>query len=209
MLEEGELVFDDFDSLAPLKITRLLRCQQITGGFLPTGRMVGQEPEYADPFDETNPKLATMLDLTEDVYVGKTIIWARFRHEIAIISSALRKTGAEVVELHGGVSREDRQKAIDSFQDPDGARYLIGNQAAGIGITLTAAEYVFYYSNSFSGDERRQTEDRVHRIGLRHPVVYIDLEAIDTVDGRIREVLKSTAEMASFITEGIREKERK
>lgn len=211
MLEEGELVFDDFESLAPLQITRLLRCQQITGGFLPTGRIVGQEVEYVEPFDESNPKMATLLDLTDDVYVGKTIIWARFRHEIAMIAASLRGrlpvSKDTVVELHGGVSREDRQKAIDSFQDPDGARFLVGQQAAGIGITLTAAEYVFYYSNSFSSDERRQTEDRVHRIGLHHPVVYIDLEAVGTVDERIREVLKSSADMASFITEGIREKE--
>jgi SNF2 family DNA or RNA helicase len=180
--KEGVLEFDDFRLLTPLQITRLLRCQQITGGFLPTG-----EQGVARPLKD-NPKLDLMLELIED-HPGQTIIWARFRAEITAIVSKLKETygGDSVVEYHGGVPANKRPGMIKIFQASK-ARFLVGQQASGVGIDLYAAETVFYFSNDFSYDHRYQSEDRCHRIGLLHPVLYIDLIANDTMDERIRWV---------------------
>ena len=180
--KEGVLEFDDFRLLTPLQITRLLRCQQITGGFLPTG-----EQGVARPLRE-NPKLDLMLELIED-HPGQTIIWARFRAEIAAIAARLKEAYGcdQVVEYHGGVPSNKRPWIIKAFQTGK-ARFLVGQQASGVGVDLYAAEIVFYFSNDFSYDHRYQSEDRCHRIGLLHPVLYVDLIANDTMDERIRWV---------------------
>ena len=180
--KEGVLEFDDFRLLTPLQITRLLRCQQITGGFLPT-----EEQGVARPLKE-NPKLDLLLELIED-HPGKTIIWARFRAEITAIVNKLKEIYGHdsVVEYHGGVPANQRPEMVKRFQEGK-ARFLVGQQASGVGIDLYAAETVFYYSNDFSYEHRYQTEDRCHRVGLKHPVLYIDLIANDTADERVRAV---------------------
>ena len=79
-------------------------------------------------------------------------------------------------------------------------RCFIGNaQAAGIGLTLTAAETVIYYSNSFDLDHRLQSEDRAHRIGTKRNVVYIDLAAEDTVDEKIATNLQRKKVVAAAV----------
>jgi hypothetical protein len=67
-----------------------------------------------------------------------------------------------------------------------------------------------YFSNTFSYEQRYQTEDRVHRIGLKHSVLYIDLEAVDTVDERIRDVLmRSTATADEVLGDSVRKTKEK
>ena len=190
-----------FQVLAPLQLTRLLRAQQILGGFLPDDQTEVGEPSGRPLPSGQNPKMDTLLDLIDD-YPGKMIVWARFRYEIQEIVRRLRaKYGNKaVVEFHGSVSRDDRVAAVDQFQDPDsGVRFLVGQQASGIGVTLTAAETVVYYSNTFSYEQRYQSEDRCHRISLCHPVVYVDLEMAGTVDERIRDVLERARQTADSI----------
>jgi SNF2 family DNA or RNA helicase len=118
-----------------------------------------------------------------------------------MIAAALKPLG--VVEYHGGTKEKDRETAIDSFQEGD-ARVFVGNPAAaGTGLTLHAAETAIYFSSSYSLEERLQSEDRCHRIGLRHPVVYIDLVATGTIDERISSALQSKRGTAEEILGGI------
>ena len=212
---------------AAIVLTKLLRLQQIVGGFVAVERTEEQEETFAqlmeriaagedfvkddlEPHLETvaidgpNPKVDALLELAEDVE-GKILIWARFRPEIEAISTALRgRFGEEsVVEFHGGVSEDDRTRARRSFQDAtSGVRFFVGNQqTGGLGLTLTEAQTVVYYSNSFSLEERLQSEDRAHRSGLRHSVTYVDLVAKDTLDTKlILPALRGKREIANVVT---------
>lgn len=150
------------------------------------------------------------------------IVWARFRPEIAAIAAALReKYGKDsVVEYHGGVGNDARADAVNRFQgrraiiDPvthsrtgweeipaeQRARFFVGQpHSGGIGITLTAAQYVIYYSNDYSLETRLQSEDRAHRIGQRHNVTYVDLIAQRTIDEQILDVLLDKSKIASQV----------
>jgi SNF2 family DNA or RNA helicase len=193
VLKDGVIEFDDFRMLNPLQITRLLRCQQIVGGFLPAEHPL-DDPESARLISEKNPKLDLLFSLMED-HPGKTVVWARFRAEIRAIVKRLKEAydPKSVVELHGGVNLKNRRESQLRFQSDPSCRFIVGQQASGVGIDLFEAEVVYYYSNSFSYKDRYQTEDRAHRIGLKHPVIYIDLVAYDTVDERIREVLRKSS----------------
>jgi len=195
MDEEGLCTFDDLDVIAPSQLVKLLRLQQITGGFLSDGE------DNLIPL-EVNPKLKYLIEAVKNDYIGKTIIWARFRFEIAMIVFALQNEFGHkaITEVHGGVIGSQRTENVATFQENDKCKFLIGQQQSGIGITLTKAEYIFYYSNPFSYEQRYQSEDRSHRIGTERPPTYIDLIMKDTVDERVVQVLKKSKRLADIVT---------
>ncbi len=173
-LSSGELV------TANLAMVRLLRLQQISCGYIPVG-----EDEPVHRIEGKNPR-AELLEELIDSSSEKTIIWARYKLDIELIESIMRKKNSRhFVTYTGDTSDEDRIKAKQDFQLGD-AQFFIGTPAAaGIGLTLHAAHNVIYYSNSFNLRERVQSEDRAHRDGLKHSVTYTDILGMNTVDKSI------------------------
>ena len=94
-----------------------------------------------------------------------------------------------------------RQDNIAQFQQKNSpTRYFVGNpQTGGYGITLTAANTVVYYSNSYDLEKRLQSEDRAHRIGQTGSVTYVDLIAEGTIDEKIVKSLRSKINIANEI----------
>jgi SNF2 family DNA or RNA helicase len=210
-------------------LVQMLRLQQIVGGFVGgvTKNVTASDEKYLDAMMEddssipgslrttatlptatkiagTNPKLNALVELAQDT-PGKMIVWSRFRAEIDIIVKALRKSWGHdsTVEFHGGRTPDERADARRRFQDQgSGVRFFVGNQAAGgLGITLTAAETVIYYSNSFSLEDRLQSEDRAHRIGQENTVTYVDIVAKDTIDTKkILVALRNKQNLANQVT---------
>jgi hypothetical protein len=175
---------------APEAITRLLRLQQITCGWFPTENGV-------EPIENKNLRLEALKEILGDIN-SKVIIWARFKADLKAIEAAL---GDLAVSYHGEVSNDDREAAVYRFQNDDSIRYFIGQpQSGGIGLTLTAADYVVYYSNSFDLEIRMQSEDRCHRIGTKNNVTYIDIEARKTIDSKIIKALREKKSLADIIT---------
>lgn len=185
---DGALTMDEFTALT--KITKL---QQITSGFVlhpATGVMALS--------DECQGRLALLMSVVEDS-PGQIIVWAAFREEIDRIGKALAAAGESFVQYQGGMSQDEMAHAVDAFQSRV-ARVFVGNaKAGGTGITLTAAETVVYYSNTYSLGERLQSEDRAHRIGTKHTVRYIDIAAEDTIDERIAAALQSKSDLLAAI----------
>lgn len=200
MEEQLRLELPDGQAVPVTALASLVKLQQITSGFVlspGTGETI-----Y---IGEKNPRLAALLDLVEDVD-GQFIVWARFKEELLTIAAALRQAGMAVVEYHGSVSDADRIDAVDAFQNGS-ARVFVGQpQSGGIGLTLTAAETVIYYSNDFNLETRLQSEDRAHRIGTRRNVVYIDLVAAETIDETISRALQRKTDVAANILGDIRNK---
>ena len=102
---------------------------------------------------------------------------------------------------YGDVSNDAREQAVTQFQENPNIKYFIGQpQSGGIGLTLTAANYAVYYSNSFDLEQRIQSEDRCHRIGTKNNVTYIDIEARGSVDTKIIKALRNKKNIADIIT---------
>jgi hypothetical protein len=82
---------------------------------------------------------------------------------------------------------------VREFQDPDSElRFFVGNpRTGGYGLTLTAADTVVYFSNSFDLEVRLQSEDRAHRIGQTKSVTYVDLFVPGTIDEKIVKALRA------------------
>jgi len=196
--EDYLLEVGDEDIPVPLVLTQLLRFQQLTGGHL------GQEDGSALPINSNgSPKLKAMLEdielLPED---EKVIIWARFRPEIESIVDALQQAHGKgsAGGYYGDVSQSERAELIERFTQGD-LRFFVANaQCAGMGLNLTSASTVYYFSNTFALEERLQSEDRCHRIGQKRNVVYKDLVCIGTVDEKVHLALKKKKDVADIIT---------
>lgn len=118
---------------------------------------------------------------------------------VSLALAALAAAKITYAEYHGGISTKDRETAVDAFQSGK-ARAFVGHPAAaGVGLTLTAAQTAIYFSNGFSLEQRIQSEDRCHRKGTRTNIVYIDLVAENTIDESIASALVKKINMASAI----------
>ena len=173
-------------------MTQLLRMQQVLSGHTKT--------DGGDLIDIKDNRLDELMACLEESE-GKAIIWSRFRYDVKRISQALiKRHGAEsTVTYFGDTSDEDRTQGIERFQNGN-ARFFVGNpQTGGYWITLTAAQNVIYFSNSFDLAVRMQSEDRAHRIGQNKSVTYVDFIADGTIDERIVEALRNKMDIASEV----------
>jgi len=175
-------------------LTQIMRLQQICCGFL--------QPDEGEIEPIDNNRLKELLEITEELQ-GKAIIWASYTYGIQQIASALRdRFGPEAVATYYGATPQDeRQDIVDRFQDPDSAlRFFVGQPlTGGYGITLTAANTVIYYNNSYDLAIRLQSEDRAHRIGQQNKVTYIDLVSPGTIDEKILKALREKINLAGEV----------
>jgi len=171
-----------------------MRLQQICCGFL--------QPDEGEIELLENNRLKELLEITDELQ-GKAIIWASYTHDIQQISSALRdRFGPEAVATYYGATPQDeRQEIVNKFQDKGSPlRFFVGQpRTGGYGITLTAANTMIYYSNSYDLEIRLQSEDRAHRIGQANKVTYIDLVSPNTIDEKILKALRGKIDLAGKV----------
>lgn len=184
-LASGEIVY------AAQVLQRMTRQQQVACGYV--GVEAG-EPVRIIP--GPNPRLEALKEVLEQ-YPGPTIIWCRFTKDIDLIMDLL---GDKAVRYDGSVTNADRDEGKRRFMSGE-AEYFVGNpKAGGRGLTLHRAKNVVYYSSYFGLEVRQQSEDRAHRIGLEHPVTYIDIVGEETVDEKVITALRSGMNIANMIT---------
>lgn len=189
-------------------LERMLRLQEIAGGIITFER----NPDIYDvsKFDHVripgkNPKIEELLAIAEENDVS-TIVWCRFIEEIHMVTEALREKYGDdqVVQIYGAIDEDTRWANVSDLFQSKKARFLVGNAATGgVGLNMTAAELVVYYSNSFSFTDREQSEDRAHRIGQTKSVTYIDLIAEGTVDAVVVEALRGKRDVSEFVRASI------
>jgi SWI/SNF-related matrix-associated actin-dependent regulator 1 of chromatin subfamily A len=136
-----------------------------------------------------NEKTKQTIEFVENILEQgkKVIIFTNFTDTLQTI---YQHFGKQAVYLDGSCSNSVRQQAVDSFQNDDKTRVFVGNlKAAGVGLTLTAAEVVIMNDLSFVPAEHAQAEDRAYRYGQKSNVlVYYPLFE-NTIEGAIYDIL--------------------
>lgn len=117
----------------------------------------------------------------------KVIIFTNFTNTLNKIADHF---GKQAVRLDGSTSKSMRQHAVDQFQDNEKITVFVGNlKAAGVGLTLTAAEAVIMNDLSFVPSDHTQAEDRAYRYGQKSNVsVYYPIFE-NTIEGAIYDIL--------------------
>lgn len=188
-------------------LERMTRYQQVVGGLFPYEL---EEGGYGvKRITGKNPKLEAMCEMIDDMdHCKKVIIWARFKEEQNMIAEYLQdKYGiSSLAWFNADSTTAERSKMIERFQHENSkCRFFLSNPTmGGIGLTLTAAEYMFYYSNSFSLEDRLQSEDRAHRKGQTKSVTYVDIMMDHQIDRDIVKALKLKKSVADYVEENIR-----
>ena len=187
-------------------LTRLLRLQQFTGGFL-------VEDDADRPQLVSRGKLDALADILQDYVIDgrkKLVIFARFIPEVMEIiklsENILGKNHKKTVAIHGEIKKESRGDIVRQFQeDPDTMVFVGQIDTAGTGITLTAANTCVYYSVNFNYATYSQSLSRIHRIGQRNRCTYIHLVTEKTVDDMILSALAKKEDLAKTVVDTWRE----
>jgi SNF2 family DNA or RNA helicase len=178
-----------FDRALPNVLTRLLRLSQ-----------VASNPRLVFPDFAGDPAKVKEIDgLLEDLIVAngrKVVLWSHYVRTIEELLTRYRQYNP--VAVYGGIETSARAKAVERFQQEPDAMLFIGNpQAAGTGLTLTAAHYAIYETLTWRYDLYAQSIDRTHRIGQTRNVTYFRVLAHDTIDMEIAESLERKRELAA------------
>jgi SWI/SNF-related matrix-associated actin-dependent regulator 1 of chromatin subfamily A len=116
-------------------------------------------------------KIEHTIELTQNIIDQdkKVIIFTNFTDALNRIADHF---GKQAVRLDGSTSKPQRQYAVDQFQENDKIKVFVGNmRAAGVGLTLTAAEVVIMNDLSFVPGDMSQAEDRAYRYGQKNNVL--------------------------------------
>jgi SNF2 family DNA or RNA helicase len=176
-------------------LTKLLRLSQLTGGF------IGSD-ESSDVEQVSTAKLDVLEDIIDAALEEnrKLVIIARFVAELEAICRLLEKRCVNYSLIKGGV--KDRDEQVAQFQnDPDVPVFVGQIATAGLGITLTAASTMVFYSLDYSMSNFEQTKARIHRAGQRMPCIYIYLTAKGTIDEKVLKALKNKANLARTLVD--------
>lgn len=192
-------------------LTRYLRMAQTIGGYVGMLGPDGKKIEGAKALDP-NPKLAACLDYHDLLFEDPTqkgVVFCQFTPEIEALRDAARERGWKPALMYGGESEEARESGRKRFKDDPATRIFIAQyQAGSMGLTLTSAASIMFYSLTFSLKDFQQARKRVDRIGQEHPVTEVYLLGQtagrrgpkQTLDHEILRSLEAKQDFADRIT---------
>ncbi len=126
-----------------------------------------------------------------------------FSRHTFVLDALYKEFGQRSVILDGRVTGRHRETVTRAFQTNKRIQLLLGQtQAAGVGITLTAAWRVVFFDLPWTPGDLLQAEDRCHRIGQKHPVQIYYLVAIDTIEEKLMKILKRKASILDAVLDG-------
>jgi SNF2 family DNA or RNA helicase len=165
-------------------------------------RQAACHPGLVDPdrAGEPSAKLDMLIpQLAEVAGEGhKAIVFSQFTKLLAILKGRLDREGISYAYLDGRT--KDRQSRVTAFQeDPDCRLFLVSLKAGGLGLNLTAAEYVFLLDPWWNPAVEAQAIDRAHRIGQTRPVFAYRLIARNTVEEKVLHLQESKRALADAI----------
>lgn len=167
-------------------------------------RQAACHPALLDRGQEEDPaaKLEVLLPYLEELIEEqhKSLVFSQFTSMLSIVRQHLDSRGIPYVYLDG--QTRNRKEVVEQFQnDPEIPIFLISLKAGGLGLNLTAAEYVFLLDPWWNPAVEAQAIDRAHRVGQTKQVFAYRLICTDTVEERILDLQKKKRDLAFAILE--------
>ncbi|NCC63607.1 MAG: DEAD/DEAH box helicase [Spirochaetia bacterium] len=128
----------------------------------------------------------------------KCLVFTNFLATVELISEDLTSIGIDHLVMTGATN--DRQSLVQRFQnDPSIGVFVMTLKTGGLGLNLTAADYVFIVDPWWNRAAEAQAIDRTHRIGQLNPVFCYRMIAKDTIEEKILELQQRKADLASSL----------
>ena len=167
-------------------------------------RQVACHPALLDKAtaEDASAKLDVLIPHIEELLEEghKTLVFSQFTSMLAIVRQHLDKKGIPYEYLDG--QTRDRKERVEHFQSDDKCGvFLISLKAGGLGLNLTAADYVFILDPWWNPAVETQAIDRAHRVGQTRQVFAYRLICRNTVEEKIAELQQQKRELADAILE--------
>ncbi|MDY6911830.1 MAG: DEAD/DEAH box helicase [Chloroflexota bacterium] len=153
---------------------------------------------------ERSGKLIRLEEMLEELLAegDKALIFTQFAEMGMMLQNHLRETfGCETIFLYGGTPKKQRDAMIQRFQDDHRGPplFILSLKAGGLGINLTAANYVFHFDRWWNPAVENQATDRAFRIGQKKNVQVHKFVCLGTLEERIDEMIERKKELAESI----------
>ena len=162
-------------------------------------------PALIDPKTSLeSAKLAAFLELADELLRNrhKALVFSQFLGHLEKVREALDARGVRYQYLDGGVAAQARSERVAAFQAGEGDLFLISLKAGGVGLNLTAADYVIHLDPWWNPAVEDQASDRAHRIGQHRPVTVYRLVVEDSIEERILDLHKHKRDLAADLLDG-------
>ena len=149
-------------------------------------------------------KLDAFAELVDELLENqhKALVFSQFVDHLTLLREHLDERKIRYQYLDGQTPPKTRQKRIDAFQNGEGDLFLISLKAGGLGLNLTAADYVIHMDPWWNPAVEDQASDRAHRIGQTRPVTIYRLVAADTIEEKIVQLHHAKRDLADSLLEG-------
>ncbi len=143
-----------------------------------------------EKFENHSIKLEELArEISENIGNHKALVFSQFLGMLALIRQKLEELGVKYEYFDGSTSAPDREKAIQAFQADDETRvFLISLKAGGVGLNLTAADYVYIVDPWWNPAVEQQAIDRTHRIGQTKNIFAYRMICKDTIEDKIMQL---------------------
>jgi len=168
-------------------------------------RQASCNPLLVDPtMNIGSSKLNMFLEIVDELIENKhrALVFSQFVTHLAIMRKALDAKGVKYQYLDGSTSLPEREKSVTKFQRGEGELFLISLKAGGLGLNLTAADYVIHLDPWWNPAIEDQASDRAHRIGQSRPVTIYRLVAENTIEEKIIQLHNTKRDLAESLLEG-------
>ena len=158
-------------------------------------------PSYIDE-PEASGKFDAFVETVEEVLSGghRVLVFSAFASMLKIMRGAMDKRSIGYGYLDGSTKDRDRQAEVERFMDPAGPPvFLCSLKAGGVGLTLTAADYVVLYDPWWNPAVERQAIDRTHRIGQTRPVTAYRMVTAGSVEEKIRALAERKSALSKAV----------
>ncbi|MEM9986343.1 MAG: DEAD/DEAH box helicase, partial [Bacteroidota bacterium] len=132
----------------------------------------------------------------------KALVFSQFVKYLKLIEAYVQAQGVSYQYLDGQTPMKQREKRVEAFQRGQGDVFLISLKAGGVGLNLTAADYVIHLDPWWNPAVEDQASDRAHRIGQQRPVTVYRLVAEQTIEEKIVRLHQRKRDLADSLLEG-------
>lgn len=155
-----------------------------------------------------SPLTSSKLELFEEVVAEllenrhKALVFSQFVGHLSLIRDLLDRRRIHYRYIDGSTPPKERQREVEAFQSGEGDLFLISLKAGGLGLNLTAADYVIHMDPWWNPAVEDQASDRAHRIGQRYPVTVYRLVAKGTIEEKILNLHGEKRDLAGTLLDG-------
>ena len=169
-------------------------------------RRAACDPRLTSPeLGITGAKCQVFAELAAELAANghKALVFSQFVDFLALLRAPLDAAGIRYQYLDGATPAAERTRRVAAFQAGEGDLFLISLKAGGVGLNLTAADYVVIADPWWNPAAEDQAMGRAHRIGQTRPVTVYRLVTRDTIESRIVELHHDKRALAeSILAEG-------